>query len=199
LIEQQVQQRLQAYFAAQNQNQNPPATTPPLQTAKPLEPPQATLLYQGKPTYITFDPQLAGKRHTLPALEAFSGIKAEYQAWRLKAYAKITEDGPKLGSELACIRYLFSVLTDEAAKRIAVWHQGLGQKQQTPTLRDLFDELDRNYIDTLLIQRARQEFNKLTMKPGADYQAYRRQYENLAVQSHAAEGYSPEVLATNFV
>lgn len=140
---------------------------------------------------IPYDPEQIGKRHVLPPLETFDGNKALYDQWRQKLVNKLRQDGPKIGDEEACRSYAFSVLAGDAADTITQWIANMTIGGRPVGLNEMLAELDRNYTDNLRVQRARVEFEKLQMKPGSDYLAYRKRYETLAIQSHAIVDYAP--------
>jgi hypothetical protein len=147
---------------------------------------------------IPYDPEQIGKRHVLPPLETFDGNKALYDQWRQKLVNKLRQDGPKIGDEEACRSYAFSVLIGDASDTITQWIANMAIGGRPVGLNEMLAELDRNYTDNLRVQRARVEFEKLQIKPGSDYLAYRKRYETLAIQSHAIVDYAPHVLARRF-
>lgn len=130
---------------------------------------------------IPYDPEQIGKRHVLPPLETFDGNKALYDQWRQKLVNKLRQDGPKIGDEEACRSYAFSVLAGDAADTITQWIANMTIGGRPVGLNEMLAELDRNYTDNLRVQRARVEFEKLQMKLGSDYLAYRKRYETLAI------------------
>jgi hypothetical protein len=148
---------------------------------------------------IPYLPEILGKRHTLPPLDAFEGDKETYDAWRLAAFNKLLTDGPRIGLEEENKRYIFASLKGRAAQSMARWAEDRRARGEPTTLNDMFSELDRHYRDNLSIERAKNDFEKIRMTSGMEYLTFRQRYEELALKCNASYDYSPRLLAEHFI
>lgn len=75
------------------------------------------------PPPLPLDQAARRPRPAMPHPSKFTGIRKEYDTWRVQMVSKLETDGAAIGAPYAQFNYIFHHLADQAQNMAATWFQ----------------------------------------------------------------------------